>query len=586
MKLTLNALFDYVNNDGIFTYLDSFDVPWKETVDADLIDLDYHSKHGTKIVSKTVTSLLSENGLSSANKTKLAKLLYQKNKKRWDYLWESVGLYDDVQSPLDNTDWTETRVLGHQGADSRNQSIGAKQTTYQKGSQTNSETIGQSTLTEGQQNNITGQQTISMEEKKSSFNSNNYSPLDQKTEQLGQRTDTLGQKVNTDSGRSNSSTEGQRSDSTNEGAQSNSETGTNTFTDNETISRHGNIGITTPGQMIRDFRQTVNWQFFETIYKDIDEMLVIEIYGKEDDDFDDYTIVTGYVLPVASASKLGGIKVGDNLQIASDGTLKAVVETGVDSVNGQTGAVVLDAEDVGATTSQDVSDAISTAVSLLKQVPDGGSLNQVLRKLADGYGWSDAKEVPSGGNLNQVLTKTADGYGWADSQGGGGGGNIVDVPYILKPFAPDNDNGKSKWTAGSGYTRSYVFDISQYVGKWFKAYFIPKTMSGSTNRHRMAFFPDFDLDTAASSGISGSWMIFPTSNSNDGTLYGQVMYQPGGYGWDASSANNRSSYRYGCNYYEGIIPAGMKYLSVYSYVQPSSEDFYNNDIICKCLVEN
>ena len=50
MKLTLNALFDYTNDDGIFTYLNGFDVPWKEAVDCDLLDLDYHSKHGTKSV--------------------------------------------------------------------------------------------------------------------------------------------------------------------------------------------------------------------------------------------------------------------------------------------------------------------------------------------------------------------------------------------------------------------------------------------------------------------------------------------------------------------------------------------------------
>lgn len=417
MKLTLNALFDYTNDDGIFTYLNGFDVPWKNDVDSDLLDLDYHSKHGTKIVSKTVTSLLSDDGLSSANKTKLAKLLYQKNKARWDNLWLTLGLYDEF-NPLDNTDWEETRTLTHEGEDSRSQSIGAKSTTYTKGSQTNSETIGQSTLTEGQQNNITGQQTISMEEKKSAFNSSNYSPLDQKTEQLGQRSDTIGQKVNTDSGRSNSSTEGQRSDSTNEGAQSNSESGSNEYTDTETIARHGNIGVTTAGQLIRDFRNTVNWQFFEIIYKDIDEMLVIEVYGREDDDFDDYTIVTGYVLPIASANVLGGIKVGQNLQIAADGTLKAIVEAGdVQSVNGKTGVVVLTASDVGAITAEDVpvKKVNNKTGDVVLGASDVGAATS--QDISDAI--SQVRQVPSGGTTGNVLTKTSDGYGWAESSGGG-----------------------------------------------------------------------------------------------------------------------------------------------------------------------
>ena len=453
MKLTLNALFDYVNNDGIFTYLNEFDVPWKNAVDYDLLDLDYHSKHGTKVVSKTITSLITPDGLSRDNKTKLAKLLYKKNKAKWDQLWTSIGLFDGVD-PLDNTNWTETRTLGHQGSDSRSQSIGAKETTYNKGSQTNSETIGQSTLTEGQQSNITGQQTISMEEKKSAFNSTNYSPLDQKTEELGQRTDTLGEKVNTDSGRSNSTTEGQRSDSTTEGAQSNSETGTNNFTDTETTNRHGNIGVTTTGQLIRDFRTTVNWQFFDIIYKDIDEMLVIEIYGREDDDFDDYTIVTSYVLPVASATKLGGIKVGQNLQIASDGTLKVVMETGVDSVNGKTGVVLLNSDDVGAASSSDLN-ALSNIVNLQGQTigQQGQTIDGINNNIAGintnigniEQEMTNIRQVPIGGNNGDVLTKTINGYDWAESSGGGGGTLLLPAVrwtdgYASRPRAFRIDN--------------------------------------------------------------------------------------------------------------------------------------------------
>ena len=592
MKLTLNALFDYVNNDGIFTYLNEFEVPWKNAVDFDLLDLDYHSKHGTKVVSKTITSLITPDGLSRDNKTKLAKLLYKKNKAKWDQLWTSIGLFDDVD-PLDNTNWTETRTLGHQGSDSKSQTIGAKETTYNKGSQTNSETIGQSTLTEGQQSNITGQQSISMEEKKSAFNSSNYSPLDQKTEQLGQRTDTIGEKVNTDSGRSNSTTEGQRSDSTTEGAQSNSESGTNNFTDTETTNRHGNIGVTTTGQLIRDFRTTVNWQFFDIIYKDIDEMLVIEIYGKEDDDFDDYSIVTSYVLPVASATKLGGIKVGQNLQIEADGTLKVVMETGVDSVNGKTGIVLLNSEDVGAASSSDLN-ALSNIVNLQGQTigQQGQTIDGINNNIAGintnigniEQEMTNIRQVPVGGNIGQVLTKDLSGYDWRDPTGGGGG---IDIPYILEPGFPDNDKGKSNWTvsATGSNTCSYVFDVGNYVGKWLRAYVIPSTIDGNTNRHRWAFLPDIDL-TQSYTIIDSSLFIGCESNSRDATIWGQVLMQPGSYGWNHNTGSKRTYYSYPFNFYEGVVPSGMKYFVVYAYSSPSSVDFYNTNLICKCTVFN
>ena len=593
MKLTLNALFDYVNNDGIFTYLNEFDVPWKNAIDFDLLDLDYHSKHGTKVVSKTITSLITPDGLSRDNKTKLAKLLYKKNKAKWDSLWTSIGLFDEVD-PLDNTNWTETRTLGHQGSDSRSQSIGAKETTYNKGSQTNSETIGQSTLTEGQQSNITGQQTISMEEKKSAFNSTNYSPLDQKTEQLGQRTDTLGEKVNTDSGRSNSTTEGQRSDSTTEGAQSNSETGTNNFTDTETTNRHGNIGVTTTGQLIRDFRTTVNWQFFDIIYKDIDEMLVIEIYGKEDDDFDDYSIVTSYVLPVASATKLGGIKVGQNLQIETDGTLKVVMETGVDSVNGKTGIVLLNSEDVGAASSSDLN-ALSNIVNLQGQTigQQGQSIDGINNNIAGintnigniEQEITNIRQVPNGGNIGQVLTKDLSGYNWKDPSGGGGG---IDIPYVLEHGFIYNFNGLSDWTvndANNSNSSSYVFDVGNYVGKFMRFYVIPSNIDGFTDRHRFAFLPDIDLKQSHEA-ISNSLYIGCKSNSFDSTLWGQVLISPGAYGWDNNTDTKRTFQSYPFNFYEGVIPTGMRYFVVYAYSNPPSVDFYNTNLICKCTIFN
>ncbi len=56
-----------------------------------------------------------------------------------------------------------------------------------------------------------------------------------------------------------------------------------------------------------------------------------------------------YTLPTASADTLGGVKVGDRLTITAEGVLSADVQSGtgaVDSVNSQTGTVVLDADDI------------------------------------------------------------------------------------------------------------------------------------------------------------------------------------------------------------------------------------------------
>ena len=68
-----------------------------------------------------------------------------------------------------------------------------------------------------------------------------------------------------------------------------------------------------------------------------------------------------YVLPPASAATLGGVKIGDGVTVAADGTMAADVL----SVAGKTGAVVLDKADVGLGNVDNTSDAdkpISTAV--------------------------------------------------------------------------------------------------------------------------------------------------------------------------------------------------------------------------------
>tara|TARA_R110002012_G_scaffold169893_3_gene334032 strand:+ start:2008 stop:2949 length:942 start_codon:yes stop_codon:yes gene_type:complete len=66
----------------------------------------------------------------------------------------------------------------------------------------------------------------------------------------------------------------------------------------------------------------------------------------------DVVITATYALPNASASVLGGIKVGNNLSIDANGVLSASGGGGgggaVDSVNGKTGTVVLTAADVSA----------------------------------------------------------------------------------------------------------------------------------------------------------------------------------------------------------------------------------------------
>lgn len=610
MKLTLNKLFSYLENDGIFNYLDQYDVPWKSSIDTDILNLDYHTKNGEKVIGPAVKALLTEDGLDTTAKQKLAKLIFYKNQVKWDELWRSQDIYDDFDV-LDNVNEIRDETTIHTGSDSKTQNIGAKQNTFTegqqidsfskgaqentftKGSQSNSQTKGEETLTEGAQSNTIGTHTDSKTITKSAYNSASYSPDTKEEDVVGAHTDSIGQKVNTNSSRSDSQTEGSREDSssegaredsttkgqridtTQEGAQQNTETGTDSFTDTLSVRRHGNIGVTTSGQLIRDFRQTVDFSIFETVYNDINEILVLNVYGDSLTDFEDYTIETNYHLPIASTQTLGGIKVGENLTIASDGTLNAQASGGgaVDSVNGKTGEVTLDYSDVGAASASDVvnirldinqlqgsvldlRDRTSTNESDIVNIKL--NINQLQGSVLGLHNELQAvRQVPTGGTEGQVLTKGASGYDWANPSGSG-----ILVPYTLKNIylQPNDSNGYvDVRQGGSSFPglRSYVFDVSNYKNKKFSFYAITKKYISSDlhsvdiiPRHRFGFIEDIDLDVANNT----NWGYYlGCKGANEQTTIGSVKIYPI---YDATNivSNGKWFFNRPFNAIESIIP--------------------------------
>lgn len=83
---------------------------------------------------------------------------------------------------------------------------------------------------------------------------------------------------------------------------------------------------------------------------------------------------TGITLAPATTTKIGGVIVGDGIEVEADGT-------------------------------------IST-----NPVPEGGTTGQVLTKTSTGEEWSDAPSgLPEGGTEGQILAKTSSGAAWVDA---------------------------------------------------------------------------------------------------------------------------------------------------------------------------
>lgn len=157
-------------------------------------------------------------------------------------------------------------------------------------------------------------------------------------------------------------------------------TGHDEYIDNTELTRSGNIGVTTSQQMIQSERDLWVWKFFEQVFQDVDTVLSIDVYGQSClDDFSEYHGGgSEYVLPPATASTLGGVKIGEGLNVTGDGTISVQGgEAPVTSVNGKSGAVVLNYDDVGAPSLQEfqqVEDDLDEKYSADNPVPLATSL--------------------------------------------------------------------------------------------------------------------------------------------------------------------------------------------------------------------
>ena len=304
---------DWLTN-GIFEQLESFNVPWKSYVSGDVLDLDYYGNHsGAKLVSPLVHKLLTEDGLSAANQAKLAALIFYKYNQSWTRAWEAITADYD---PLENYHRNETRTPDL--TDERTDNLEHKRTanlTEERTPDLTTERTDDLTaertddLTETLTPRVKDVETTKTKNKQTTnnsvygFNSTDPVPADS-SETSGQKTDneterTLEHPEGTDT-TTNTGTE----TTTNTGTQTTTETGTDTktttgtdtyndtgtqtttHTGTEDIEAYGNIGVTTSQQMLEsELLLRFKYNFFESIFKDVDNILTINVYGRPLDYF-------------------------------------------------------------------------------------------------------------------------------------------------------------------------------------------------------------------------------------------------------------------------------------------------------------
>lgn len=228
--LTLNSVYPEWLTKGIFSYLNALEVPWKNDVSGNQLDIIYHgSRSGNKIIGSLIENYLDNNTVSDDNKIIIAQAIYTIYIKNWNALYKTLSL---EYNPIENYSMTETENVQdtHKG------------TIESNGNNTN--TYTETTLVDNTSNNqLWG------------FNSTGSVNSDKQT---GDTTRDV--------------------ESTIDNTHKNTDRETKDITSDRTLKRSGNIGVTTSQQMIESERQLWLWNFFESVFSDIDKILVLKIY--------------------------------------------------------------------------------------------------------------------------------------------------------------------------------------------------------------------------------------------------------------------------------------------------------------------
>lgn len=325
-RMRLKEVFPEWKTGAIFTALNSRAVPWANVFSGLSIDFDYYGNFsGNKIISGLVENILPSDGvLTSDEITILCDVIMGLYSLKWTKLWETMNFdYNPIENYNMVEEMTDDETVREYGKTSTRTDNLTHQRTDNLASERTDNLSHQRTdnLTNQRTDNLSTQRTDNLTHAKTGtetetpntttqddnsvygFNSVDDVPSDSRTiHNTGtnqktyntQEADT-GTQTQTNSGTQTQTNTGTQTEldtgtqrQTDTGTQTDTETGTQAFADggsdtqtrNYTLTRSGNIGVTTSQQMIEAERELWRmWNFFRGIvYPDVDRVLTIEIY--------------------------------------------------------------------------------------------------------------------------------------------------------------------------------------------------------------------------------------------------------------------------------------------------------------------
>ena len=233
MKTLTDVFPDWSTGSGIFAALQELSPAWSELDIAESLDLEYFGNiSGNKPISPLINKIMEGDSLTDIEINLLANVIYDLNAENWEREFNTLSA---EYNPIENYSMTEEM--------------------------TDDETVTDYGHTHTKTNNLTDTNTPTnwhtiTDSSVYGFNSADGSPSDSVDMTMtGSQTDT------------------------HTGTVTDVDTGNDTNTRNYTLTRSGNIGVTTSQQMLQSERDLWMWNYFyDIVFPSIDKILALRIY--------------------------------------------------------------------------------------------------------------------------------------------------------------------------------------------------------------------------------------------------------------------------------------------------------------------
>lgn len=252
-------------NGGIFATLQKLNVPWKNEYIANELDLAFISNYGGRRISPLVDNCIDENGkLTESKQNLIGTTIFSLYNKMWEKEYATLSFEYD---PIENYSMIER----HTGDDTRTDTPDDWKET-KTDTPTDWKETKTDTPTDWKETSIglKADNEATAENNVYAFNSSDPVPVSDS-------------KANTSSKNETSRTGTYKTETASSGTYKTETEQTGTFESktkyDTTLTRSGNIGVTTSQQMIESERQLWQWNFFQNVvFKDICKILALSVY--------------------------------------------------------------------------------------------------------------------------------------------------------------------------------------------------------------------------------------------------------------------------------------------------------------------